>query len=94
MDPRVIPDLSVSADIVLETAAQPAPLVPRQAIFYEGSGADAKPFVYLRASNGQFERRSVALGLESNTEVAVTSGVKVGEVVAIDPPPKSSPMRI
>src|SRR5687767_10305750 len=94
MDPRVIPDLSVSADIVLETAAQPAPLVPRQAIFYEGSGADAKPFVYLRASNGQFERRSVALGLESNTEMAVTSGVKVGEVVAIDPPPKSSPMRI
>ena len=93
MDPRVIPDLSVSADIVLETAAQPAPLVPRQAIFYEGSGADAKPFVYLRAANGQFERRSVALGLESNTEVAVTSGVNVGEVVAVDPPPKSSPMR-
>jgi multidrug resistance efflux pump len=80
VEPRVIPDLSVSADIVLGSEAQSV-LVPRQAVFQDG--ADGKPFVYVQQASG-WERRDVELGTASFISVAVRSGLKPGEVVACD----------
>lgn len=87
LDPRVIPDLSVSADVVLATepAASVAPLA---SIFHAAPGQTAQPFVYVRAGSG-WERRDVQLGLANNIAVAVRSGLKPGETVALDRPRES-----
>lgn len=87
MDPRVIPDLSVSADIILDETETAAPVVPLEALSAANSGPDGKSFVLVRTANGNWERREVMLGLASYTQVAVTSGLKEGEVVALEPPP-------
>jgi hypothetical protein len=84
MDPRVIPDLSVSAEIVLESTEAASTLLPREAVFYD----NGKSFVYVRTQGGEFERRAVELGLSSFTQVAVKSGIKAGEVVALEQPVK------
>jgi hypothetical protein len=73
--------------VVLETSEQ-APLVPVESIFREGSGSGAKPVVYVRLGPGQYERREVQLGLVSHVKAAVLSGVKAGEVVALEAPPR------
>ena len=85
IDPRVIPDLSVSVDVILETDDQ-AVVVPLSGVFQDGGG---KPYVYVRSgANGQqWERREVDLGLRSFTHVAVRSGVKPSDVIALDRPP-------
>jgi hypothetical protein len=85
MDERVIPDLSVSADVVISTESDGV-IVPLESVFWEGSGAQAKPYVYVRTANG-FERRTVELGLTNYTRARVVRGVKAGEPVALEPPP-------
>jgi HlyD family secretion protein len=81
MDPRVIPDLSASAEVIVETERQAA-IAPRGAIFYGGNS----PFVFLRTAGG-FERREVELGLSNHTQVAVRSGLSQGAVIALERPP-------
>jgi len=89
MDPRVIPDLSASADVVLEEEENVAAVAPLEAVqSYEGDG---KAFVLVRSGQGQWERRQVELGLSSFTHVAVKAGLKPGEVVALEKPPSPSP---
>ena len=83
MDPRVIPDLSASADVVLATERQAA-LAPRGAVFQDGAGG--RPYVLLRTAGG-FEPREVDLGLSNNIAVAVRSGLKPGDVIAAQRPP-------
>jgi hypothetical protein len=83
-DSRVLPDLSASAEIILESQQQ-ATLAPLAAIFQD-EGA-AKPFVYLRSPEG-WRKREVELGVRSNVAVAVRSGLSKGEVVAIEAPPQ------
>ena len=92
LDPRVIPDLSVSADVVLEEDAQ-ATVVPFEAVMLDGTlaGAPPKPFVLVRAATGRWERRDVQLGVVSNTHAAIRGGLKPGEVVALEPPPAPNP---
>ena len=87
LDPRIIPDLSVSADVVLEEAAS-ATVVPAEALMSDNStaGAEPKPFVMVRNAAGIWERRDVQLGVVSNTHAAIRGGVKPGEVVALEPP--------
>jgi len=80
MDVRVIPDLSVSADVVVEMAEE-ATVVPRGAVF----GDDRGSFVYVRQGDG-WERRNIELGVSSNVQSSVRTGLKVGEVVALDAP--------
>jgi HlyD family secretion protein len=80
-DPRVLPDLSASAEIIIESQQQ-ATLAPLGAIFQEEG---AKPFVYLRSPDG-WRKREVELGIRSNVSVAVRSGLNKGEVVALDAP--------
>lgn len=92
LDPRVIPDLSVSADVVLEEEAT-ATVVPLESVMYDNSvaGADPKPFVLIRSAAGRWERRDVQLGIVSNTHAAIRGGLKPGEVVALEPPPAPNP---
>jgi multidrug resistance efflux pump len=92
LDPRIIPDLSVSADIVLEEADS-ATVVPAEALMSDASvaGAQPKPFVMVRGANGAWIRRDVQVGLVSNTHAAIREGLKPGEVVALEPPNVASP---
>ncbi|MCX6603095.1 MAG: HlyD family efflux transporter periplasmic adaptor subunit [Acidobacteria bacterium] len=90
MDPRVIPDLSVSADVILEEEEALAAVAPIEAVQGQG-GEGSKAFVSVRSATGQWERREVELGLASFTHVVIKSGVKAGDVVALDKPPVASP---
>jgi HlyD family secretion protein len=87
VDPRVIPDLSVSADVILESDEQ-ATMAPLGSVFTE-AGAKA-PFVYVKTALG-WEKREVELGISNNVAVAVKSGLKAGEVVALELPPIGPP---
>jgi len=82
-DPRVIPDLSISADVSLASDDQPAAVVPAGAVFR--NSAVPKPFVYVQGFSG-WELREVELGLTNHLQASIRSGVKPGEVVALDLP--------
>jgi HlyD family secretion protein len=94
-DPRVIPDLSISADVALANDDQPAAVVPAGAVFRDGALAgppgDARTWVagrtwvYVQSDSG-WERRDVQLGLTNYLQASIRSGVKPGEVVALDRP--------
>ena len=77
-DRRLIPDLSASADILLDQQPS-AILVPRAAVVAENS----KHFVYVRKGN-QFEKRAIELGPRNYTQQVVKSGVTQGEEVALN----------
>ena len=83
LDPRVIPDLSVSVDVIAESE-QAAAVVPFEGVFRDSEAA--KPFVFVREADGWL-RREVELGLANNTRVAVRSGLKPAEVIALNRPP-------
>jgi len=84
LDPRVIPDLSVSADVVL-ASEEKAAIVPLASIFREE--AAGKPFAFLKAPSG-WERREVELGLTNNVAAVIRTGLAPGEVVAAEWPAK------
>jgi HlyD family secretion protein len=83
LDPRVIPDLSVSVDVEVETEKQVA-TVPLGSVFQAADGG--APFVFVKNGNA-WERREVQLGISSNVATAVRSGLRPGEVVAAEYPP-------
>ncbi len=80
MDPRVIPDLTGSAEVVLGSERN-AVLVPRAAVFEENGGS----FVFVQGAEG-FTKKQVQLGLSSFTNVAIQSGLEKGDVVALQRP--------
>ncbi|MBS1825103.1 MAG: HlyD family efflux transporter periplasmic adaptor subunit [Acidobacteria bacterium] len=82
MDPRVIPDLSASVDVVT-AEEEAAAIAPLGAIFQDEPSA--KPYVYVRAANG-WEKRPVELGLTNNISATIKSGLKAGETVAEERP--------
>lgn len=75
-DDRIKPDLSASADILI-AAADDAVVVPRAAV---GTVADGQ-VVWVRQGE-RFEQRPVEIGMQSDTEVTVLSGLSAGEVIA------------
>ena len=75
-DDRIKPDLSASADILI-AAADDAVVVPRAAV---GSSADGE-VVWVQQGE-RFDRRPVEIGMQSDTEVTVLSGLSAGEVIA------------
>ena len=79
-DPRVIPDLTGSAEIVLNSERDTL-LAPREAVFEE----NGSPFVFLQGPEGWI-RKPVELGLENFTTVAIQSGVQKGDVIATQRP--------
>jgi multidrug efflux pump subunit AcrA (membrane-fusion protein) len=82
MDPLVVPDLTASADVTLESERQAA-LVPLSSVFHDGPAG--KPFVFVQSPTG-WVKRQIELGLSNNVEGAIRSGLKRGEVVAIESP--------
>jgi len=84
MDSRVVPDLSASAEVILQSEQQ-ATLAPLASIFQDGPAA--KPFVLVRSANG-WQKREVELGLKNGVFVAVRSGLSKGDVVALEAPPE------
>lgn len=88
MDARIIPDLSVSADVVLSSEADGV-IVPLESVFWQ-QGPPPKPYVYVRTASG-FERREIELGLTNNVKARVANGLKPGEPVALEPPPERTP---
>ena len=81
----IIPDLSASADIFLERHENVV-IAPREALQYDGDGW----FVRVRnATKRVFERRPVEVGSLTDTQAAVSSGLKEGEEVALEAPPSS-----
>ncbi len=79
-DPRVIPDLSAAADVLLSESDGNV-VLPREAL----QQADGKTVVYVKQA-GAFAPREVQLGETSNTKVIVTSGLAPGDEVALQPP--------
>jgi len=68
VDPRVVPDMSASADVTLESEQQ-ATLVPLGAVFHDGPAA--KPFVFLRSpKDGKNARFSWACKVMSRQSCA------------------------
>ena len=79
-DTRLIPDLTGSAEIVLDTIRNTL-LLPRAAVFYEADGQ----YVFVQAPKGWL-RKKVDLGLTSFTNAEIASGVQKGEVVTLQRP--------
>jgi HlyD family secretion protein len=75
-DPRIIPDLSASGDILI--GGEDRQLVLPRAAVAELNGRNV---VYLK-NEGSFSPREVKLGDGNNTQVAVMSGVKAGDEIA------------
>jgi multidrug efflux pump subunit AcrA (membrane-fusion protein) len=76
-DPRLIPDLSAHANIVLET-------LPSQLQIPIGAVQEENGKAWVQVKRGeQFERREVKLGKRNSMNVAVASGVQAGEEVRL-----------
>jgi multidrug efflux pump subunit AcrA (membrane-fusion protein) len=90
IDSRVIPDLSVSADVVLSQETD-VTVVPRSALFDDAG--NGKAFVFVRGDGG-FEKREVELGLRSHIQAAVKRGLQPGETVALDRPVAESSSKV
>jgi multidrug efflux pump subunit AcrA (membrane-fusion protein) len=84
-DERVLPDLSASADIQLQSIPAEV-IIPRSAVTAEGG---EQHIVYVRGPQG-FEPREVELGDYSDTHVIVTAGLEAGEVVLLGEPPSTT----
>jgi HlyD family secretion protein len=82
LDPRIIPDLTVSADLELDTLPE-ATIIPREAMF--SAGEDEAPFVFVRRTEG-WEKRAIEVLMQNRVAVAVRSGVKPGETLAVEWP--------
>ncbi len=83
IDPRVIPNFTVSADVTLATE-EPAAVAPLESIFTDQAGAE--PYVFVRTGAG-WEKRNVEVGLRNHVAVAVRKGLRPGEVIAAERPP-------
>ena len=81
MDPRIIPDLTASAEVYLQSE-QNAVVLPRAALFEE----NGSKYVFLRNPEGSFIRKPVETGVVGFTDVAIHSGVQKGDVVALQRP--------
>jgi multidrug resistance efflux pump len=90
MDSRVIPDLTVSADVIVAQEEQAAAVAPLESIFRD---AQVRPYVLVRSPNG-WRKREVELGLVNDVAAAIRSGLRAGEVIALAQPaaePKPGP---
>jgi multidrug efflux pump subunit AcrA (membrane-fusion protein) len=79
-DSRLIPDLTGSAEIVLNSEPNTL-LLPLSAVFQENGAS----FVFQQSPDGWI-RKPVELGLANFTAVAIHSGVKKGDVIALQRP--------
>lgn len=85
-EPRLIPDLSASANILIGASDKASLLVPRGALHEE----NGKTYVYAKSGN-TFVRKEVSLGEANQTQVTVLSGLNPGEEVALNYTPPADP---
>ncbi len=84
---EIIPDLSGSADILLE-AHSDVVTVPREAVHLDENGEE---LVFVRKPGGSnFEARSIETGAQNNVRTVVTAGLDAGEEVAL----RRSPVKL
>jgi multidrug resistance efflux pump len=76
-DPRLIPDLTGSSEVVIASERN-VTKVPRGAVFDDNGSA----FAYVRGPEG-WTKQKVELGLASFTDAAIHSGLKTGDTVAL-----------
>jgi HlyD family secretion protein len=86
IDHRVIPDLSVSCDIIIEQEDD-AVVAPLGAVFKDASSRSSHVYV---KSGDTWEKREVELGMSNNIAVSVRTGLRPGEIVATELPPLES----
>lgn len=79
-DPRVIPDLTGSAEVIMGAETNTM-ILPRAAVFEENGGS----FVFVQGPEG-WTKKQVEPGLSSYTQVAIHSGLQKGDVVALQRP--------
>ena len=79
-DSRVIPDLTGSAEIILNSERNTM-IAPLSAVFAEEGGS----YIFVQGPEGWIKKK-VELGLPSFTMVAVRSGLQKGDVVALQRP--------
>ena len=79
-DPRVIPDLTGSAEIILNVERNTM-IAPLSSVFAEEGGS----YVFVQGSEGWIKKK-VELGLPSFTMVAIRSGLQKGDVIALQRP--------
>lgn len=84
VDAQMIPDLSASADVVLDKIDRTLQ-VPRAAVQTE----NGKPFVWVKTADG-YQKRTVETGSASTTQIAILSGLEQGEEVTLSAPPVPS----
>ena len=89
MDNRVIPDLSVSCDVTIESDASDSVVVPREALQSAADAGGAR-FVWVKSAAGRWERREVEVGLMNFVQASIRKGLQAGEVVALETPPQPS----
>jgi HlyD family secretion protein len=82
IDENVLPDISGSADILLNTEEKSL-IAPRAAVF--GADQGGSPYVYVQTPSG-WQRREVKLGAYNNTHACIRSGVSAGDVLALVEP--------
>lgn len=73
VEQRLIPDLSGSADVLLESSEERATLVPLGALMDE----EGKSFVHVKTAEG-FAKREVKTGLRNDTHAVIASGLEPG----------------
>jgi HlyD family secretion protein len=76
--PKLIPDLSASADVTISSASNQV-IVPLSAVRSE----NGKTVVYVK-SGEKFEPREVRIALRGSTRAAIGEGLRAGEVVRIN----------
>ena len=79
-DPRLIPDLSAYADVIVERADDTV-RIPRAALFEE----DGQAYVYV-SDGGDYRRQLVEVGFRTFTEAGVVRGLEAGDEVALKEP--------
>ena len=79
-DSRVIPDLTGSAEIILNSERSTM-IAPLSAVFAEEGGS----YVFVQGPEGWIKKK-VELGLPSFTMVSIRSGVQKGDVIALQRP--------
>jgi hypothetical protein len=81
-DPRLIPNLTVRADVIVGSE-QSHGIIPREAVFhYREAG---HPFAWVETGSG-WQKRAVEPGLANHVDVSIRSGLNPGERVALSDP--------
>ncbi len=78
-DSRVLPDLSVSADILVNQSDE-VTVVPRECVFEQ----NGQQFAMVRVGD-EWSRRTVEAGMADNLNVEIRSGLNPGDIVAAEP---------